>query len=228
VGEFHRFGLSHGIVLGLLVFGSASIMWTRSLKFAQIQRYGIGGALLLHIVMFNGYHLIHGSYNLAQHLPFHLCSLSAIMTLLTLWFDRPLLRQLTIYWAPIAAFVAILLPDIGTNENFPTFRFIEFFTSHLLICWGAAWLLANRPFQWTLKTVAIAYASLVATLPIIALINRAVKGNYLYMMQKPNGGQMDFLGANHFGPLVLLVLLVFCLEMVLFGFVQRRGRKVRY
>jgi hypothetical integral membrane protein (TIGR02206 family) len=228
MGEFHVFGLSHRIILCLLILGSAWIWWTRSLQLVQIQRYGICGALLLHLVIFNGYHIMNGSYDLARYLPFHLCSLSAVMTILTLWFDRPWLRQLTIYWAPIAAFMAILLPDIGANENFPTFRFIEFFTSHVLICWGAAWLLANRQFQWTLQTVAIAYSTLAATLPVIMLINHAVKGNYLYIMQKPNGGQMDFLGTNHFGPLVFLVLLVFCFEMVLFGFVQRWGRKVNY
>jgi hypothetical integral membrane protein (TIGR02206 family) len=219
--EFHLFGLSHRIVLCLLILGAAGILWTRSFRLAQIQRYGIGAGLLMHVVIFNGYHVINGSYELARYLPFHLCSLSAVMTILTLWLDRPWLRQLTIYWAPIAALMAILLPDIGANENFPTFRFIEFFASHLLICWGAAWLLANRQFEWTLKTVAIAYGALVATLPVIALINRAVQGNYLYMMQKPAGGQMDFLGTHHFGPLVLLVLLVFWLEMVLFGLVQR-------
>jgi hypothetical integral membrane protein (TIGR02206 family) len=228
MGEFHLFGLSHWIVLGLLMLGSAWIWWTRSWQLAQIQRYGICGGLLLHLVIFNGYHIMNGSYELARYLPFHLCSLSTVMTILTLWFDHPFLRQLTIYWAPIAALMAILLPDIGTNENFPTFRFIEFFASHMLICWGAAWLLTNRQFQWTWQTVAIAYSTLAATLPVIALINRAVQGNYLYMMQKPIGGQMDFLGTNHFGPLVLLVLLVFCLEMVLFGFVQRWGRKVKY
>lgn len=221
MGEFYRFGLSHGMVLGLLGLGAAWIVGTRSVKLAKIQRYAIAGGLLLHLIMFNGYHVIHRSYELHNHLPLHLCSLSAVMMMVTLWFDRPLLRQLTIYWAPIAALMAILLPDIGTSDNFPAFRFIEFFTSHVLICWGAVWLLVNRQFQWTLKTVAIAYGALVALLPAIGLVNRAVQGNYLYMMRKPVGGQMDFLGSSHFGPLVALVLLVFWVEMVLFGLVQR-------
>jgi hypothetical integral membrane protein (TIGR02206 family) len=221
MGEFRLFGLSHGIVLFVLIAGAVWIFRTRRFEMVRIQRYGIFVGLLLHLIIFNGYHVINDSYELARYLPFHLCSLSAVMTILTLWFDRPFLRQLTIYWAPIAAFIAILLPDIGASDNFPTFRFIEFFTSHTLICWGTAWLLANRQFLWTLKSVAIAYGSLVAMLPVIALVNRAFQGNYLYMMQKPNGGQMDFLGAHHFGPLVLLVLGVFGLEMLIFRYLQQ-------
>jgi hypothetical integral membrane protein (TIGR02206 family) len=231
MGNFQRFGLSHGIVLLLLLLGSAWILRTRKPQIAQAQRYGICGGLILQILIFHSYYLLRAEYDLARYLPFHLCALSAVMMALTLLIDRPWLRQITIYWAPFAALIAILLPDIGNSDNFPSFRFLEFFVSHLLICWGAVWLLANHRFRWTIKTVAIAYAALAVTQLPIALVNRLFAANYMYMLHKPNGGQMDFLGPEpyHFGFLVLLVLLVFILEMLVFRLMQyglRRSRRI--
>ncbi|NJM48760.1 MAG: TIGR02206 family membrane protein [Alkalinema sp. RU_4_3] len=224
MGDFQRFGLSHGIVLLLLLWGSAWILRTRRASLAQIQRYSIGGGLILQILIFHSYYLIRGEYDLARYLPFHLCALSAVMMAMALLIDRPWLRQITIYWAPFAALIAILLPDIGASDNFPSFRFLEFFVSHALICWGAVWLLANHRFKWTIKTALFAYGSLFATLPPIALVNRLFSANYLYMLRKPNGGQMDFLGPEpyHFGYLLLLVMLVFWVEMLVFRLVQQR------
>jgi hypothetical integral membrane protein (TIGR02206 family) len=224
MGNFQRFGLSHGIVLLLLLLGSAWILQTRKPQIAEAQRYGIGYGLILQILIFHSYYLLRSQYDLARYLPFHLCALSAVMMALALLMNRPWLRQITIYWAPFAALIAIMLPDIGNSDNFPSFRFLEFFMSHLLICWGAVWLLANHQFNWTIKTVAIAFTALLATLLPIALANRLFAANYMYMLHKPNGGQMDFLGPepHHFGFLVLLVLLVFGLEMLVFRLVQYR------
>jgi hypothetical integral membrane protein (TIGR02206 family) len=224
LGTFKLFGISHLVVLGIMFLGAGWISMTQSPTLARRQRQGIAAGLGLQILLFHAYHLISGRYDLARYLPFHLCSLSAVMVLLSLVINRPVLANITIYWAPIAALITVVLPDVGPQENFPTFRFLEFFSSHVLIVWGCVWMLTRLPLQLTWRSMAVAYGTLFAGLPAVWLINRLTQGNYMYMHQKPPGGQMDFLGPapSHFVGLIALVLGVFILEMWGFKWLQHK------
>lgn len=224
---FVLFWGSHLLVISLLLVLFSWIWLSKSPNVINFQRLLVGVGLFTHMVIFHSYYLAINQYNIAGFLPFHLCSLSAILVAVALLTQNKKLSTIAIYWAPVAALLAIILPDIGSDQNLLSFRFLEFFTSHILILVGSFWLLFNQEIKLTLRTCLMSYGILVSTLPLIYLINRLTKGNYMYMINKPSGGQMNFLPTEpyHFLGLMILVLLVFLGELVVFGWVRKSKGK---
>ena len=136
----------------------------------------IGGGLVTHIIIFHSYYLLIGQYDLTGLLPFHLCSLSTILVAISLLTQNKKLSTIAVYWAPVAALLAIILPDMASNQSLFSFRFLEFFVSHILIVAGSFWLLYKQNLKFTWQTSLKSYLILVGTLPPIYLINRWVDG----------------------------------------------------
>ncbi len=223
LNTFTLFGALHLLIIALLFILVSWITLSRSQKIINLQRLLVGGGLVAHIIIFHSYYLLIGQYDLARFLPFHLCSLSAILIAISLLTRNKKISTIAVYWAPVAALLAILLPDMASNQSLFSFRFLEFFVSHILIAAGSFWLLCNQNLKFNWQTSLQSYLFLVGTLPPIYLINRWVDGNYMYMMNTPSGGQMNFLPTEpyHFLGLMVLVLLVFLGEMVAFGWLGR-------
>ncbi len=219
-GNFSLFGPSHMSVIFFILAASFFVIFTQKNKYiSPILRWSIVSVLIFQVILFNGWHIYYGTFNPIYHLPFHLCSISIYLVAGSLLFPKALLlQQITFFLSPISALLAVLFPDIGIQENFPTFRFIEFFLSHSFIIIGSIYLMIHIKPSISYKAVWTSFGILFVYMLICFPINKLTGGNYLYLDHKPvGGGPFDLFPTEpyHIYALVPFVLGVFHIEYVL-------------
>jgi hypothetical integral membrane protein (TIGR02206 family) len=222
-GDFKIFGTSHLVILAILLIGSLLIWFLIPKLNSNTQKLTknlLLAGLILQFVVFNLWHWYFGTYDVTRFLPLHLCTISAILLIFTLIFDNKFVNKLVLFWSPVSAFLAIALPDMNASENFPSFRFLEFFGSHVLIIWAVIFIFRVQKTLANFKDLVVSIVILIVTLPFIYLLNLWIGSNYMYLMRKPNGGQMDFLPAEpwHVAGATGLVIIVFFLEFLVYRF----------
>lgn len=216
-GDFKIFEGSHLAVLGLLFVVSCLIWFWLEKQTFELQLFFkklLIAGLVLQLIAFNSWHLYFGTFDPARFLPFHLCTISVYLIIFALASNNNFVAKLVLFWSPISAFVAIALPDMNTQENFPTFRFLEFFGSHLLIIWSCVYILRIVKPKIVFKDCLVSFGCLIATLPLVTVINYLLKSNYMYLASRPAGGQMNFLPSEpwHVLGLVAIFAVVFLIE----------------
>jgi hypothetical integral membrane protein (TIGR02206 family) len=223
---FTIFGLSHIVVIVITLFFSWLTFFQFRLKDQTKVQINLFLAILLglQIIVFNSWHIFYQDFDLTRFLPFHLCTISAYISVLALILNKDWLYKLQFFWSPVAAAIALLLPEMGADENFPNFRFIEFFWSHSLIVIIAFWIIFSGKLKIKYIDVWTYFGSLVAfAFGVIFWINKKLSANYMYLMNKPNGGQMDFLPSEpyHVFGLLGIFLLVFHLQFFIWKFCNK-------
>jgi hypothetical integral membrane protein (TIGR02206 family) len=217
---FSFFGPSHLFVIIFTFIGLACIFFARksSTRSQQILRYGIAGTLIFQIILFNGWHIYHSSFLIGSYLPFHLCSISAYLTIIALLRRNNFFSGLTYMVAFVSAFLAIVSPDVRPDQNFPEFRFIEFFLSHVFIIFGVWCLLVVDKITITYRQLWVSFSLLFGYMILVFPINKITGGNYLFLNSKPTSGGLFALfppEPYHILVLVPLTLLIFHIQ---FGF----------
>lgn len=228
--NFRVFCTSHLVILVALVLGVLLIWFILprlSLNIQKLTKRLLLFGLSLQFVIFNIWHLYFGTYDITRFLPLHLCTISVILLIFTLIFDNKFVNKLVLFWSPVSAFLAIALPDMNASENFPSFRFLEFFSSHVLIIWSVIFIFRVQKTVVIFKDFIISVATLMVTLPFVYWLNISIGSNYMYLNHKPNGGQMHFLPSEpwHVLGAMILVILVFFLEYLVYRFTVRIGIK---
>lgn len=149
-------------------------------------RYIIAIVLWIDEIAFHVWNIVHGSWNIQEHLPLHACSILIwIAGYMLIKKDRRIFEFA--YFIGIAgAIQALLTPDIGIY-GFPHFRFIQTFISHGLLVTSAIYLAVVeglRPTWNSLKRVVM----IVNIYMVIVLgINNLIGSNYLFVSRKPPG-----------------------------------------
>jgi hypothetical integral membrane protein (TIGR02206 family) len=194
--EYIQFGTDHLITLAF-IFGTSILSLYLGLKYKQKTRifqiiYAF--SLITVVFAFNIYHIYNNTFDFSRHLPFHLCTISAYLAIILGLFPNRRLFWLLYFWGFIAAFITLLLPDMGREEGLGSFRFFEMMASHglILIIISLFYGIYNQTlkFKYYLATMCILIGF---TLTVGLLVNPLVNGNYLYLAEKPSGGQMNFL-----------------------------------
>ncbi len=211
---FTLFGSSHLVVIFLTLFFSFLTFWSRRLSVNQQSRIQLllASILGLQIIVFNAWHLYFRDFDITRYLPLHLCSISAYISVLALLLKKNWLYKIQFFWVPAGAFLALILPDIGANENFPNFRFIEFFWSHSLIVIITFWIIFTQRLNLKYLDVWKYFGLLLSfCFGFVFWINRLIGSNYMYLMSKPSGGQMNFLPSEpyHIFGIVGIILVIF-------------------
>ena len=134
-----------------------------------------------------------GRWDWGDSLPLELCSISLIVTIILLWTGNIRLYPFVFFAGIGGAIQAVATPVL--DLNFPHFRFFHFFYTHFGIILTAlyyTWVKGVRP---TFKGVIQTMITLNILLPFLFAINILVKGNYMFLQEKPKGGSiLDFLG----------------------------------
>lgn len=133
------------------------------------------------------------AFDLADALPLQLCDVTVIAAALALWLRRPLLVELTYFWALAGSTQALLTPDLP--QHFPSFLFIQYYVAHggavvaaLLLVAGLR-LSPRRHAVITVALITIGYAALVG------LVDTLTGANYMYLRSKPpSPTPLDLLG----------------------------------
>lgn len=224
--EFIIFGPLHQLVFLTLIIGLILVFIFRSNKYT---RYILASVLIAQIIAFNVKHISSGTYSIQNYLPLHLCTLSAIIAPIALLTKNKIFNILLLFWGLIPALLAIVLPDMNRLENYTTFRFWEFFVSHVFIVLSTIYIAIHSNHNFALKKfetwkqVIISYFTLcLYAISIVIPINYLLGSNYLYLAGKASNG-MGFLpdGALYLPAMFGMALLVFIIEAVIYSLILR-------
>lgn len=158
-----------------------------------------------------------GRWDWGNSLPFELCSISLIVTVVLLWTGNKKLYPFVFYAGIGGAIQAVFTPVL--DMNFPHFRFFHFFYTHFGIILTALYFTWMKGYRPTFKGVFQTMITLNLLLPFLFAINFLVEGNYMFLQEKPRGGSvLDFLGPHPWYILSLefVAFIVFCFLWLLF------------
>jgi uncharacterized membrane protein YwaF len=96
------------------------------LEFAR----GLGAFLIAWFIAYHVVVLAQGRYELDSDLPLHLTDAVTVVAAVALWTRRPLAFELTWFWGLTASLQAVLTPDLGTDDRFPSFLYWHYFVTH--------------------------------------------------------------------------------------------------
>ena len=129
----------------------------------------------------------------AQPLPLQLCDMAIFVAAAALWTRRPLLVEVTYFWALAGTIQALLTPDLP--QPFPTYPYFQYYVAHGGVVAGALVLVVGlriHPRRWAVAWVAgitIAYAALVG------VVDAITGADYMFLARKPPSPTLlDLLG----------------------------------
>ncbi|MFB6286647.1 MAG: TIGR02206 family membrane protein [Candidatus Bipolaricaulia bacterium] len=187
--SFTLYGPSH--LLALLVVGVAIVGIVRELRQLDPERLApklrpwLTALLLFQVLAWRTWILAFGDFDVAEDLPFQLCSLSLILLAVYLWAPSQRLFDVLFHWVLGGSIMGILVPNLAFE--FPHPRFWSMFLGHgseILVMAYLVAVLGHRPSALSVRRAIgamIGYAVVGAT-----PLNLALDANYLYLMDVPN------------------------------------------
>jgi hypothetical integral membrane protein (TIGR02206 family) len=154
------------------------------------------GALLLGLfISYPVVVLADGSYELDFDLPLHLTDAATLIAVLALWTLRPLPFELTWFWGLTASLGAILTPDLGADDRFPSFIYWHYFGTHGGVVVAAVFLGFGLGLTARARAVGRVFLATVAWAAVAAVGNALTGGNYMFLREKPDAPTLlDYMG----------------------------------
>ncbi|NWQ40399.1 TIGR02206 family membrane protein [Bacillus sp. EB106-08-02-XG196] len=220
--DFVMFSVSHFVIIAILFIGSMVIYLKRE-KFKDEKwrkaEVTIGISLMLIEVSYHIWMVVNDRWAVSHAIPLELCSISLILSILLLLTRKKFIYEILLFTALLGASQAIFTPLL--NFDFPHFRFLHFFYTHLMMIWVVfyfTWVQGYRPTIWSVVKL---FVFLNVLMPFIMLINKAVDGNYMFLSHKPNSASL----LNLLGPYPWYILSMEFLLITLSLFVWLIFRK---
>jgi hypothetical integral membrane protein (TIGR02206 family) len=137
--------------------------------------------------------VVRGTWALDFNLPLHLTDAVTIVSVLALWTGRPLLAELTYFWALSASLQAVLTPDLGAD--FPELFYWTYFVTHSGAVVAAILLVRGRRIVPRRGAVVRVFALTAAFAAVAALGNVVTCCNYIWLRAKPDSASLlDVMG----------------------------------
>jgi hypothetical integral membrane protein (TIGR02206 family) len=192
---FAFFSFEHLIVLILFLFLTVALYRFRKhiLKYDLLFRSVFfitlfSLELLYHIWLYQG-----DNWDITYTLPFQLCSISLILSLILLITDSRFLATVLYFMGGVGAFAALLTPELFLG--FPHFRYFQFFITHMVIIWTALYYVWVKGIWPQKKGIWFAFLFLNGCAFMAFWVNRLTGGNYMFLAQQPeNSSLIDYLG----------------------------------
>ena len=171
--------------------------------------------LALQFVVYHSWNLYFGTWKLDQSLPLHLCSLGLLLNILALNTNKNWIKEVCFYWTVFPVLLALFLPDLNTGIG--SFRFWEFFWSHILMLWSA--VLIVKSTKLTVLGLHRSFAIVIGYTLFFALpINLWLKTNYAYIVISPAPVRDIFPVFPYFIPILMVIL--YTLYWIQFAFAK--------
>jgi hypothetical integral membrane protein (TIGR02206 family) len=158
-------------------------------------------------------------WDIRHSLPLHLSSISLLLSAVLLMTKNYRLFEFTYFAGMGSALQAMITPDISAF-TFPHFRYVHFFISHGGIVVANLFFVFVENYRPTIKSVWKAFLYLNIYAGIIFSLNLFLKGNYMYISQKPvNPSLLDYLGPwpQYLLPLEAITIITFLILYLPFG-----------
>ncbi|MBD8068916.1 TIGR02206 family membrane protein [Bacillus sp. PS06] len=229
IGEpFQLFSLSHIVMLLLLVSTVVAFYLLRnsiSGSGRRIIRYFLAGLLLVSELTLYIWYSYTGVWNPVDSLPFQLCSISLMLSIVMLFTRNFLLFEVTLFLGVGGALQAMITPELA--YDFPHYRYFHFFLAHIAIILASLYMIWFEGYRPTMKSVWKAFGALNVLAVFVFIVNKWTGGNYMFLSRKPtNPSLIDLLGPYPWYLLSLEVaaLGIFCLIYLPFAFVEEKKR----
>jgi len=136
-----------------------------------------------------------GVWRVEHDLPLQLTDAVSAVAVVALWSPRWLLVELLYFWSLTASVQAVLTPDLGVGQSFPSVYYFTYFSYHVGAIAGACFLvfgcrLYPRPGAlWRVIALTLAFTALAGA------GDRITGGNYMYLREKPaHNSLLDLMG----------------------------------
>ena len=156
--------------------------------------------------------LIIGHYNVQEMLPLHLCTISVIIEVASVYTDRKLFKEFAYAIGMPGALAALLTPDWGVYP-FLSFQYLQSVTTHsLLVLLPVLWIWGEG-FRPSARELPRTFALLAGLSVIAATANYFLGSNYMFLREAPKATPLEifevwFGNPGYIIPLVGLVLLI--------------------
>jgi hypothetical integral membrane protein (TIGR02206 family) len=197
VERFSTFGISHQVVLAVLLAGTVLLVWVGRVTRGTGQDVLVGKLLAVAIMTFTVplqiLYFTPAYWSLERTLPLQLCDLAWMVAVVGLWTHRWWAVSLTYYWGLTLTTQAIITPDLAAD--FPDPVFILYWAMHSMVVWAAVyltWGLGLTPTWRSYRTALVATGAWAVT---VFLVNLSAGTNYGYLNAKPPSASiLDLLG----------------------------------
>jgi len=208
--EFHKFSLTHGLVLvvsvllvGLVVLTSRRLR-SKDPNHAQVMRWWMGIAVLLFEILHNVYWLglREEGFNLKESLPLHICDVAGLIAVAALLFPSRRIVTILYFWGVGLSSLAFVVPVITKGPGYV--EFWTFWSSHLLIVGGAVFFVLAEGYRPAFRDLLFAVTVTFAYIMLLLAIDIAIDANYGYVGRESEA--TGFLGAWPVPRLPLLIM----------------------
>jgi hypothetical integral membrane protein (TIGR02206 family) len=197
-GEFKMFSVSHIVAILLLILSIFLIYLfrerLRDKKTNLISSWILSGMLIFQALIYILWSILVGDFSVRYSLPLHLCDISINLCAIMVVNKNKLLFETSYFWGLGGALQAFVTPDLG-RYSFPHFLFWQFFSAHGFVILSCMFMVIVERLMPTLKSVWRTFLITNAYMVIIAVVNKLLGSNYLYICEKPQDASiMDYLG----------------------------------
>lgn len=200
--------------------------WLRKDGVNRLCRIGLAVILIASEISLHWWIWSIGEWTIQYSLPFHLSSISLILSAVLLLTKSYSLFEFTYFAGVGSALQAMVTPDISAY-TFPHFRYVHFFISHGGIVIANLFMVFVENYKPTMRSVWKSFVYLNIYTGFVFLLNYLIKGNYMYISEKPvNPSMLDYLGPWPFYivPLELITIMTFFLLYFPFWIIRGKNR----
>ncbi|HLQ62466.1 MAG TPA: TIGR02206 family membrane protein, partial [Candidatus Acidoferrales bacterium] len=134
-----------------------------------------------------------GTWSLASSLPLQLCQAVTFVAAAALWTRRPLLAEVTYFWAFAGTLQALLTPDLP--DHFPAYPFVQYYLGHGLVIAGALFLVVGLRLEPRRGAVGRVFALTAAYAGLVGLADALTGADYMFLRRPPGSHSLlDLLG----------------------------------
>ncbi len=195
--RFTPYGVSHRVVIVLLLVGAAALISLGRARpdGAPARRDGraLAMAILAVTVPLQLVALERTDWDVERSLPLQLCDLASLVAPYALWTRRPWAVAVTYYWGLTLTTQAVLTPDLASD--FPNPVFLLFWGMHLMVVWAACYLTWGNGLVPAWSGYRTAVAVTLTWVLVVFGVNALLGSNYGYLNAKPpSASVLDYLG----------------------------------
>lgn len=224
---FELFGTGHLVALAVIA-GVVSFLiwgWRNPGEDAKRRvRLLLVAIFLLNEAGWHSWHLLHGSWTIREHIPFHLCGVSIWSSIFILLTRNYRLFEIVFFFGIAGATQALITPPAG-EYGFPHFRAFQTLVSHGMIVVAMVYMTAIEGFRPTWGSIMRAMIFLNVYLVFVSAVNYGLGSNYMYTMGKPaTASILDLMGPWpwYLVAAEVLALVIFVLLYLPFALADRR------
>ncbi|GGA78807.1 YwaF family protein [Ornithinibacillus halotolerans] len=190
LAPFNAFEWYHIIMVLVYVFGFISLLIygskiTKKKRLSNIIRWVLFVILVCSELSYQAWGSLNNSWNVREYLPFQLCSIAGILTMIALFTKKHNLIQIVFFIGVVPSFLAVITPEL--YYGFPHFRFWQFFIHHIALSWACIFLIVTTPLTISFKDMFQSYLYLLGYAALVGfVINPLFKANFLFLARIPS------------------------------------------